>query len=201
MDQLVLNISPSPSKSFDNFIIGRNLEILQVLKQFNRPQSVYQIIFLWGIEGSGKTHLLNSIDNVDVKKIENIQSFEEMEQASLFNLINEIKQNQKKIIITSNKSPDELNLIRGDLTSRLKWGLVLNLKPLSDIDKFKVIQNQSKERGLKINDNVIKYCINHLRRDLHTLINTLQALDELSLKSKRPITINFIKELQESNKI
>ena len=71
--------------------------------------------------------------------------------------------------------------------------------PLTDEDKFQIIKIKSQENGYHLDDKVINYCLRNLRRDLHTLINTFQALDEWSLKSKRAITINLIKDLQREN--
>lgn len=195
MDQLILNISPPEKKTFDNYVFGKNAEIVATLKDFDSKNCGFQIIYLWGVEGSGKSHLLNALKNPLIEKIEDIQDMDTQEHTKLFNLINEIKSNDKKIIITGNQSPDEIMNMREDLLSRLKWGLVMHIKPLSDEDKFKVITNQSQERGFYIEEKVIQYCLRHLRRDLHTLINTLHALDEWSLKTKRPITINLLKEL------
>ena len=195
MDQLILNISPSEKKTFDNYVFGKNAEIVATLKDFDSKNCGFQIIYLWGVEGSGKSHLLNALKNPLIEKIEDLQDMDTQEHTKLFNLINEIKSYDKKIIITGNQSPDEIKNMREDLLSRLKWGLVLHIKPLSDEDKFKVITNQSQERGFYIEEKVIQYCLRHLRRDLHTLINTLHALDEWSLKTKRPITINLLKEL------
>ncbi|MDA0670537.1 MAG: DnaA/Hda family protein [Proteobacteria bacterium] len=195
MDQLILNISPPEKKTFDNYVFGKNAEIVATLKDFDSKNCGFQIIYLWGVEGSGKSHLLNALKNPLIEKIEDVQDMDTQEHTKLFNLINEIKSNDKKIIITGNQSPDEIKNMREDLLSRLKWGLVMHIKPLSDEDKFKVITNQSQERGFYIEEKVIQYCLRHLRRDLHTLINTLHALDEWSLKTKRPITINLLKEL------
>ena len=195
MDKLILNISPPEKKTFDNYVFGKNAEIVATLKDFDSKNCGFQIIYLWGVEGSGKSHLLNALKNPLIEKIEDLQDMDTQEHTKLFNLINEIKSNDKKIIITGNQSPDEIKNMREDLLSRLKWGLVLHIKPLSDEDKFKVITNQSQERGFYIEEKVIQYCLRHLRRDLHTLINTLHALDEWSLKTKRPITINLLKEL------
>ena len=48
---------------------------------------------------------------------------------------------------------------------------------------------------MSLNHNVLTYCMKHLRRDLPSLIATLDALDEWSLKTKKPITIPLLKEL------
>ena len=116
-------------------------------------------LFLWGPEGSGKSHLIDSLTNTNIEKIEDIQQFNLDQYRDLFMLINDIKSHNKKLIITCDRSPDELNGIDEDLLSRLKWGLVLNLSPLTDEDKFQIIKIKSQENGYHIDDKVINYCL------------------------------------------
>ena len=194
MEQLTLDILKPPPKSFDNFYSDKNEETVTQLKIFDSELNDISHIYLWGEEGSGKSHLLSSFRNKNILLQEDIQFLNESEQIQLFNKINEVRSNNKKLIMTGNLSPKELN-IREDLRSRIQWGLVLRLVQLTDEEKKLVIYNQSIERGLKIDKKVIDFCLTHLKRDMHTLLNTLEALDNWSLKTNRAITIPLIKEL------
>jgi DnaA family protein len=42
---------------------------------------------------------------------------------------------------------------------------------------------------------VIDYCLRYLRRDLPTLIATINALDEWSLTTKKPVTVPMLRQL------
>ncbi|MGE4596973.1 MAG: DnaA regulatory inactivator Hda, partial [Methylophilaceae bacterium] len=72
---------------------------------------------------------------------------------------------------------------------------VYQIKPLSDHEKKKALKQYAKNQGFKLKDEVIDYCLNNLKRDLHTLLATLNALDEWSLKTKRRITIPLLKDI------
>jgi DnaA family protein len=195
MEQLTLDIIKSPPKSFDNFYYSnRNEETVTQIKLFDSESNNINHVYLWGEEGSGKSHLVSSLSNNNILVQEDIQLLDDSGQIRLFNKINDVRADNKKLIITGNLSPNELN-IREDLKSRIHWGLVLRLVPLTDEEKKLVIYDQSIERGLKIDKKVIDFCLAHLKRDMHTLLNTLEALDNWSLKTKRPITISLLKEL------
>ena len=88
MDQLILNISPPEKKTFDNYVFGKNAEIVATLKDFDSKNCGFQIIYLWGVEGSGKSHLLNALKNPLIEKIEDLQDMDTQEHTKLFNLIN-----------------------------------------------------------------------------------------------------------------
>ena len=87
--------------------------------------------------------------------------------------------------------------LRSDLASRLSWGLVYQIKALTDNEKKLALLNHSKQKGILSNEKVIEFCMKNLKRDLHYLIATLDALDNWSLKMKKPITIPLLKKLLE----
>ena len=91
-------------------------------------------------------------------------------------------------------APTQMGL-RDDLATRLAWGLVYQLQPLTDIEKALALKNHAFERGMKLPDEVVDYCLRHLRRDLPTLMATLDALDEWSLTTKKPVTVPMLKQL------
>ena len=85
--------------------------------------------------------------------------------------------------------------MRDDLATRLAWGLVYQLHPLNDAEKAQALKNHAKERGIKLPDDVIDYCLRYLRRDLPTLMATLDALDEWSLTAHKPVTVPMLRKL------
>ena len=56
-------------------------------------------------------------------------------------------------------------------------------------------ENNLIEYGILLDKKVIEYCMKYLKRDLHHLIATLDALDNWSLKTKKPITIPLLQKL------
>jgi DnaA family protein len=57
MKQMLLALSPTPKQSFENFVVGHNIEVIHTLKQIISHNLPIQFIYLWGNEGSGKSHL------------------------------------------------------------------------------------------------------------------------------------------------
>ena len=192
MDQLLLDIQIPKVKSLENFIIGDNSETINIIKKFIADKSL-QFFYLWGVEGSGKSHLSDVVQRGNIFVIE-----DNMEQVEAFNIFNDCKENSKKLFITGANSPNNMGL-RSDLASRLSWGLVYQIKPLTDNEKKLALLSHSKQKGMSCNENVIEYCMRHLQRDLHYLIATLDALDNWSLKMKKPITIPLLKKLLDNN--
>ncbi|MDA7691022.1 DnaA/Hda family protein [Methylophilaceae bacterium] len=196
MDQLLLNIHPPSVKSIENFVIGDNFEAISVIKKFTTDKNL-QFFYLWGVQGSGKSHLSSVVKKNNILVIEDIESMNDIEQIEAFSIFNNCKENGKKLFITGSNSPNNMGL-RSELASRLSWGLVYQIKALSDNEKKLALLNHSKQKGMSSNVKVIDYCMKNLKRDLHYLIATLDALDSWSLKTKKPMTIPLLKKLLET---
>ncbi len=147
-----------------------------------------------GPAGSGKSHLLNAAKNLGAHIADNVHLLDNEAQIELFNTYNQLKAAGGKLITAGLHAPTQMNL-RDDLATRLAWGLVYQLQSLSDVEKTEALKNHAAERGMRLPDEVIAYCLRYLRRDLPTLMSVLNALDEWSLTEKKPVTVPMLKKL------
>jgi DnaA-homolog protein len=214
MKQLLLDIQPAPKPSLQNFVAGQNNEaiasISALLNGFEMANSqlngfavqdsklnsfeLPNFIYLWGAAGSGKTHLLQAAKAQGANIADDVHSLNNDAQIALFNQFNQLKEVGKILITSGLHAPTQMGL-RDDLATRLAWGLVYQLHPLTDIEKAQALKNHAFERGMKLPDDVADYCLRHMRRDLPTLMATLDALDEWSLITKKPVTVPMLKKL------
>ncbi|MBF7072881.1 DnaA regulatory inactivator Hda [Glaciecola sp. MH2013] len=129
------------------------------------------------------------IDNIDA-----ISGSKEWEVA-IFDLINQALEGAKcRIIIAGQASPTVIGLTLPDLISRLSWGIVFQLAKHSDDVLLRILARRLSERGLKINDESLRFILSRSERKLTTLMSLVIELDEKSLQAKRKLTIPFIKE-------
>lgn len=204
MKQLLLDIQPLAPPTLDNFIPGSNAEALHSLKMAINGASEARFIFLWGANGSGKSHLLQACDdlarkrNLPLSVVDNVNLLDEEAQIELFNYFNQLRASGGILITSGNAAPTQMGL-RDDLATRLAWGLVYQLHPLTDEEKAQALKTHAKERGMKLPDEVVDYCLRYLRRDLPTLMAVLNALDKWSLTEKKPVTVPMLKKLLQLN--
>jgi DnaA-homolog protein len=202
MKQLLLDIQPAPPPSLENFVVGQNAEVLDSLKQVVSGQSDVRFVYLWGPTGSGKSHLLQACAMLAPKyelpltTADDVDGYTDEAQIALFNQFNHLRENTAAgvLIATGAASPMQMNL-REDLATRLAWGLAYQLHPLTDEEKALALRNHARERGMNMPDEVVDYCLRYLRRDLPTLMATLDALDEWSLTTKKPVTVPMLRKL------
>lgn len=200
MKQLLLDIQPLAPATLDNFIAGSNEEALHSLKMAIDGANEARFIYLWGAPGSGKSHLLQACNdlaherNLPLSVVDDVHTLDDEAQIELFNYFNQLRASGGILITSGNAAPTQMGL-RDDLATRLAWGLVYQLHPLSDEEKAKALKTHAKERGMKLPDEVVDYCLRYLRRDLPTLMAVLNALDKWSLTEKKPVTVPMLKKL------
>ena len=194
MKQLLLDIQPPAPQTLDNFIVGQNAEAIHSIKQALTGAVEARFIYFWGISGSGKSHLLNACKAANITVVDDVHLLNNDDQITLFNAYNHIKETGGALITAGLHAPKQMGL-RDDLSTRLAWGLVYQLQPLTDEEKTQALKTHALARGMKLPDEVVDYCLRYLRRDLPTLMAVLDALDVWSLTEKKPVTVPMLKKL------
>ena len=146
--------------------------------------------------------LNEKIFNPDVFKypmvfIKNLSS-ETLNQESeifLFNGFNYCLNQNTKILFSSNDFIKNLDINLADLESRLNTVLPVEILNPADEEKMNLINFELQQRGLVINDKEMQYIFTHHSRDLNSLLNLAEKLDEISHQEKKSISINLIKKI------
>ena len=117
-------------------------------------------------------------------------------EVAIFDLINRVRETGRTLLIMSaDQSPANLPVQLPDLASRLTWGEVYQLAPLNDQQKIDVLQKAACRRGIELPDETAHFLFKRLDRDMKTLFNALEKLDQASLQAQRKLTIPFVKEI------
>ena len=117
-------------------------------------------------------------------------------EVAIFDLINRVRETGRTLLIMSaDQSPANLPVQLPDLASRLTWGEVYQLAQLNDKKKIDVLQKAAYQRGIELPDETANFLFKRLERDMKTLFNALEKLDQASLQAQRKLTIPFVKEI------
>lgn len=141
----------------------------------------------------------NKYRDVDVLLIDDIQFLvgAEKTQQSFFHTFNELHDKNKQIIITSDRSPEDLKLLEERLRSRFTWGLPVDIYPPDYELRCRIIRDKIRYLNLStmMNDDVINYIANSCDTDVREIegaINRLQAYTAVYAPSN--ITLEFAME-------
>ena len=111
--------------------------------------------------------------NIDVLIIDDIQflSGANATQNEFFNTFNSLHNDNKQIIISSDRSPDDLKVFEDRLKTRFCWGLTVNIFPpdfqlRTEIIKKKIIAGNFEQ---EIPEDVIQYIASNINTDVRNL--------------------------------
>ena len=195
MRQLPLDISPAAQPGLDNYVAGANAEALERVRALATGRPPEAIVYLWGEPGSGRTHLLRGAAALNPALVvaDDVERLDARAQQALFNAINAAREGNAPVLAAGNAPPTALSL-REDLRTRLGWGLVYQLRPLGDADKVTHLHNEAARRGLRLTEDVVRYLLHHLPRDVGSLNRVLDTLDRHALVEQRQVTLPLVRD-------
>ena len=216
LNQLILKFDYDKNfKNNDFYVSNSNKHIFEFLQ--NWPKWEKNFININGEKFSGKSHLINIflkqfngikleskfLNNQNLKEIkvyENIilENLEEnIDENLLFSLLNIIDQDNKYLIVTSQKPIVNLDYKLNDLKSRFKNFLLLNIEKPDDEMMFALILKNLSDRQISLDKKLINYIIKRIDRSYGKIFDFIYKIDEISLKKKKSIDFKIIKEFLE----
>ncbi|MDF0535766.1 DnaA inactivator Hda [Shewanella yunxiaonensis] len=151
-----------------------------------------------GIHASISTALLEGLEMLHLVCIDDVDAIagHPLWEEALFDLYNRVAERSDCALVVSGRhAPAECGFVLPDLVSRMQWGLNYQLHPMADDEKLAALQRRAAMRGLQLPEDVGKFLLNRLARDLRTLFDVLDKLDKASMVHQRKLTIPFIKEI------
>lgn len=123
---------------------------------------------------------INFYQSIDVLIIDDIQELTGLTrtQNTFFHIFNHLHQKGKQLILTSDRTPAEMQGFEERILTRFKWGMVAELeKPNHELRKA-IINKKIKHDGLRFPAEVVDYISNNVSssvRDLEGIVNSLMA--------------------------
>lgn len=134
---------------------------------------------------------------IDVLIIDDIQFLAKktMTQETFFHIFNYLHQNNKQLVITSDKLPADLQDMEARLLSRFKWGLTAELQMPDIPTRLAILQNKLYTNGIVLSDEVVDYLANNVRTNVRELEGILISLVAQSSLNKKTITLDLTKQI------
>ena len=139
----------------------------------------------------------NKYRNVDVLLIDDIQFLggAEKTQQEFFHTFNNLYNDSKQIIVSSDRSPEDLKVLEDRLRTRFAWGLQVDISPPDYALKMAIIRKKLKGEDININEEVISYIASNIGNDVRQLEGSITRLVAYSaIMCVTDITLDFAME-------
>lgn len=132
--------------------------------------------------------------NADVLLIDDIQfiSGKESSQQELFHTFNALHDNNKQIIISSDKHPKEINDLEARLCSRFLWGLSVDIQSPNYETRVAILRKKIElENYPPVPDDVLEYIATNVSSNIRELEGALIKIVAYAKLTSSPIDLEF----------
>ena len=119
-------------------------------------------------------------------------------ERGIFGLLREIEESGARLIVAAQAPPALLRWALPDLGSRCTAAAVFQLRPLDEQEQHAALVLRARLRGLELPDETWQWLRKRFPRDMRTLYQLLDTLDEAALAAQRRLTVPFIREVLRS---
>lgn len=135
--------------------------------------------------------------NVDVLLIDDIQFLESkiytMEE--IFHTFDTLHNNNKQIVITSDRLPKDIPTLPDRLRTRFEMGLVVDITPPDFETRVAILKNLAEQISLKMDFEVYEYIANNFIKNVRELEGAFNKVSAYADIEKTDVTLDFAKKV------
>lgn len=222
--QLALKFPLSPRARFETFEVGDNgelvgrLEVIGAEPGFSaclvhgaagggrthllqaachrRGEQGGRAIYLPLADASLGPASLEGLDALDLVAVDDADRWlgDADSEAALLALYNGLQARGGGLVVSSGAPPARLEFHYPDLASRLRGLPTYHVAPLKDEAKVRLLKRLAAARGLHLGDPVLNFWLARRSRDLASLLDDLERLDDVAMAAQRQVTVPLLKD-------
>ena len=174
-----------------------------ILKTSSETRVVYvtsekfMLDFISSIQNNKSTDFAKSYRDNDVLLLDDVQFFQTKEQTQeqFFHLFNDLFQQGKQIVLTTDRHPNELTQLKQRLVSRFQSGLIVDMQPPDLETRIAILMNKAKNEKLDIPYEVTEFIASSITEDIRSMEGALVKLLALASLKKADITIELTRQV------
>lgn len=131
--------------------------------------------FITAIQNGSQAEFRSMYREIDVLLIDDIQflSNKDKTQEEFFHTFNELYNNGKQIVLTSDRLPNNITNLEERLISRFKWGLSTDITPPDLETRIAILRKKASSERLDISPDTLTYIANNIDTNIRELEGAL----------------------------
>lgn len=146
-----------------------------------------------GIARKNTSELRTKLRGVDYLMVDDIQFLAKTKatQEEFFNTFNDLRENHKQIVISSDRPPKEIPEIEERLRSRFEWGLIVDIQKPDFETRVAILRQKAEDDDIDVPYDVLEYIARNVNSNIRALEGSLTSLHARSRLMGTPITMEL----------
>lgn len=153
--------------------------------------------FITSLSAGNTAEFTRRYRTVDLLVVDDIQFFagKESTQAQFFHTFNDLYQNGRRIVLTSDRPPREIQGLEERLLSRFGWGLVTDIQPPDVETRIAILKKKVENEQIEVPGESLEYIADHVTSNIRDLEGSLTRLLAYASLIGRDITLELTREV------
>ena len=149
--------------------------------------------------GRGK-EFKDTYRNIDVLLMDDIQFLTGREgtQEEFFHTFNSLHQTNKQIVLTSDRSPKDIQALESRLLSRFEWGMTCDVSSPDFETRIAILEAKTKEKRAELGNDVLRYIAGAVQTNVRELEGALNKILAYHQFKNTPATLESVQTLLQS---
>ncbi len=185
--------------------LGKTHLICAIVNEIKKKKPDTQVIYITGedftnqlVESIAKKDTIsfhNRFRSCDILLIDDIQFIagRVSTQEEFFHTFNALHQEQKQIILTSDRPPKDIATLEERLRTRFEWGLIADIQPPDLELRLAIFKKKVEQAKIKMSDDVLLFLAENLRSNIRQIEGAIKKLSAKSLIMNQVIDIELAK--------
>ncbi|MCQ2460562.1 MAG: chromosomal replication initiator protein DnaA [Clostridia bacterium] len=133
------------------------------------------------IERKTTTQFHDKYRTADILLIDDIQFLagKTQTQEEFFHTFNNLYEENKQIVLTSDRPPKEIALLEDRIKNRFEWGLLADIQPPDIETRMAIIKRKASDLNLSLPDEVVQYIAEKIKNNVRQLEGAVKKLNAL----------------------
>lgn len=152
--------------------------------------------FIYAIQVNKTEEFRREYRDVDILMVDDIQFFANKEgtQEEFFHTFNDLYENGKQIVLTSDRMPQEIPQLEDRLVSRFAWGLPVDITPPDLETRIAILKNKAANDNLDISNETLSYIAGQIDSNVRELEGALSRVSAFAKLKQSPISADLVYE-------
>ena len=155
---------------------------------------------IWSIQRNRTYEFKREYRNVDVLLVDDVAFLagKESTQEEFFHTFNALYHDNKQIVLTSDRPPQEIPTLEERLRSRFEWGLIVDIQAPDLETRIAILKKKVETNNIYISDDVIEYIADNVTNNIRNLEGALIKLLAFASLTGSEISLDMASEVLSS---